>query len=52
VRKFKLERRVAALVRRPENELPFVSGKTTGSAVLLLDTCVYIDTCKIACPVP
>jgi hypothetical protein len=43
LRKFKPERRVVSLERRPEKELPFASEKTVGSAELLLDTCVYID---------
>jgi hypothetical protein len=37
-------------MRRPENELPFVSDKTTGSAELLLDTCVYIDNLQDRLP--
>ena len=50
MRKFKPERRVAALARRPEKELPFVSEKTVGSAELLLDTCVYIDNLQDRLP--
>ena len=50
IRKFKPQGRVAALARRPENELPFASGKTTGSAELLLDTCVYIDNLQDRLP--
>jgi hypothetical protein len=43
MRKFKPERRIAALTRRPEKMLPFVSENTAGGSELLLDTCVYID---------
>jgi len=43
MRKFKPERRTAALTRRPEKVLPFVSENMAGGAELLLDTCVYID---------
>jgi hypothetical protein len=50
IRKFKPERRVAALARRPEKELPFASEKTAGSAELLLDTCVYIDNLQDRLP--
>jgi hypothetical protein len=50
LRTFKPQRRVAALVRRAENELPFVSEKTAGSAELLLDTCVYIDNLQARLP--
>jgi hypothetical protein len=52
LRKFKPERRVAALARRPEKELPFVSEKAVGSAELLLDTCVYIDNLQDRLPQP
>jgi hypothetical protein len=50
MRKFKPERRIAALARRPENILPFVSEKTAGRAELLLDTCVYIDNLQNRLP--
>jgi hypothetical protein len=50
MRKFKPQRRIEALARRPENELPFVSEKTAGSAELLLDTCVYIDNLQNRLP--
>lgn len=33
----------AALVRRGDNELPFVNSSLTGGQGLLLDSCVYID---------
>jgi hypothetical protein len=32
-----------ALVRRPDDELPFVGQELIGGQALLLDTCVYID---------
>lgn len=50
LRRFKPERRVAPLGRRPESELPLVSEKTAGSAELLLDTCVYIDNLQDRLP--
>jgi hypothetical protein len=43
IRKFKPGRHTAALVRRPDKMLSFVSDNPAGGPELLLDTCVYID---------
>jgi hypothetical protein len=50
LRKFKPERRIATLVRRPEKELPFVTDNMAAGAELLFDTCVYIDNLQNELP--
>jgi hypothetical protein len=43
LRRIKPEQRTAALVRRPDDALPFVTDDVSAGPELLLDTCVYID---------
>jgi hypothetical protein len=50
MRRFKPERRIAALMRRPEKMLPFASENAATGGELLLDTCVYIDNLQNRTP--
>jgi predicted nucleic acid-binding protein len=50
LRRLKPGRRTIRLNRRPDEALPFVSGKATGGPQFLLDTCVYIDILQHRAP--
>jgi hypothetical protein len=51
LRRIKPEQRTAALARRSDNALPFVSDDVSAGPELLLDTCVYIDAVQGRLPV-
>lgn len=50
LRRFKPRRHTARLIRRSDEELPFVSERPFGGSELLLDTCVYIDVLQHRAP--
>ena len=50
LRRFKPRRRIARLIRRSDEALPFISEKAASGPELLLDTCVYIDILQHRAP--
>jgi predicted nucleic acid-binding protein len=50
LRRFKPSRRTARIIRRPDEELPFVFERAASGPELLLDTCVYIDVLQSRAP--